>query len=137
MAAERGERVDELVVAGHELGGVGAQRALGVLGAVRGVLVESLLEAGHLVDALGDGVQARVDGAVEDHRTHPVGIAVGVGGAELGAVGEAEEVDLASPSAARTAFMSCTAEAVPISFRKSGPMFVRHAPAKSLSTPSI
>ena len=43
---------------------------------------------------LVDRVQAGVDGAVEHHGPHAVGVWLGVGRAEFGAVGEAEIVDL-------------------------------------------
>ena len=46
---------------------------------------------------VGDRVQARVDGAVEDHGLDPVAEAFGVGGAQFRSVREAEIVDLVFP----------------------------------------
>ncbi len=43
------------------------------------------------------GSDRGIDGAVEHHGPHAVGVPLGVGGAELGAVGEAEVVDLVLP----------------------------------------
>ena len=62
----------------------------GFVGAVGGVVVERLLERGGLADLLLDLVGIGVDGAVEDHRSHLVGIRLGVERPDPGAVRVAE-----------------------------------------------
>jgi len=85
------------------LGRIGAQRAVGARGAIGGVIVERLLERGGLADLLLDLVGVGVDGAVEDHRSNLVGIGLGVGRSDAGAVRVAEigQLLVAEPGAYR------------------------------------
>ena len=70
------------------------QRALGILRAVGGIVVERLLECLGLVDIGLDRISVGIDRTVEDHRPHLVRVGLGVGGADPGPVGEAEIIQL-------------------------------------------
>ena len=76
------------------LGRVGAEWTVGLLGAVGSVVVERFLECFGLIDVGLDRVGIGVDSAIEDHRPHLVRVRLGVRGADPGAVGVAEVVQL-------------------------------------------
>ena len=84
------QRVDHALVDVDGLGRVGAQRAVRVLRAVGGVVVERRLERGGLPDVGLDRVGVGVDGAVEDHRAHVLRELLGVERPDPGAVRVAE-----------------------------------------------
>ena len=74
--------------------GVDTQRTGRVIGAVRGVVVERLLECLGLIDIGLDRVGVGINGAVEDHRPHFVRVRLGIGRADPGPVGVAKIVQL-------------------------------------------
>jgi hypothetical protein len=89
----RGLRLGEELL--EEAAGVVTQRAAGdERPAVVGEGVEAPLEPGGVGLGVGDRVPVGVDGGVEHHGAHAVGVELGVGRAERGAVGVAEEVQL-------------------------------------------
>ena len=88
------QRVDQLVIAGDELGRVGTQRAGRGSGAVGRVVVERNLEAGHLFDQRLQRILGGVDRPVQHHGANPVGEPLEVGRAQFGPVAVAQIIDL-------------------------------------------